>query len=107
MEIKRIMGKDGRTTVPFAIRNMMQLKQNDVIVFEYNRDSEEVTISKAVLCDGCCGLNDKISESEAIALVDMLPDDIQKCLLEYLFRKVASLPIVRGNANESSFCRTA
>ena len=57
MKIYRILGNKGNTTVPWQIRDAMDLRASDVISFEYGQFGEDVIVLRRELCaDG--GLDD-------------------------------------------------
>ena len=57
MKIYRILGNKGNTTVPWQIRDAMDLRASDVISFEYGSFGEDVIVLRRELCaDG--GLDD-------------------------------------------------
>ncbi len=70
----KILGKRGRVTIPFEIRQRLGFKYNDIISFEDN-DDDTVTVKREVLCNHCAG--DLFEEP-----VDK-PDD-EETLLDFL-----------------------
>lgn len=59
MEIRRIMGRKGRITIPFAMRTLMRLHKNDVLSFYLPDDNHNiVVISKERVCDSCRSLKE-------------------------------------------------
>jgi bifunctional DNA-binding transcriptional regulator/antitoxin component of YhaV-PrlF toxin-antitoxin module len=50
-KIYRILGKKGRTTVPFELRQSLGFTCGDLISFEVMDGS--VTVKKEKICDGC------------------------------------------------------
>lgn len=52
MTIRRILGKRGRITVPYAIRCRMGLRCNDVLSFTM-QDDRTVVIRQERICDEC------------------------------------------------------
>ena len=56
MKIYRILGNKGNTTVPWQIRDAMDLRASDVISFEYGSFGEDVIVLRRELCaDGGLG----------------------------------------------------
>lgn len=51
--IRRILGKRGRTTIPFEFRQILDLRQNDVLTFAMNDDKNCVVITKEKICTDC------------------------------------------------------
>jgi bifunctional DNA-binding transcriptional regulator/antitoxin component of YhaV-PrlF toxin-antitoxin module len=50
-KIYRILGKEGRTTVPFEFREQLGFTRGDIISFEVMDGS--VTVKKEKICNGC------------------------------------------------------
>ena len=48
----KILGKRGRVTIPFEIRQRLGFKYNDILSFEDN-DVDTVTVKREVLCNHC------------------------------------------------------
>lgn len=53
MKILRILGKRGRVTIPFEIRETVGFSYNDVLSFTVD-DENTVTIKKERICDDNC-----------------------------------------------------
>lgn len=92
MEIRRIMGKRGRITIPYAMRQLAGFRYNDVIAFEYNDSIGSVVVHKEELCDGCVNFmdeEDKLGEKSRKMLekFDTIPDDEQIPLLDALIAR--------------------
>ena len=60
MTILRILGKKGRVTIPYAIRMMLELKQNDILSFSL--ENGKVMITKEKLCDHCSNKTGDIAD---------------------------------------------
>ena len=62
MKIYRILGNKGNTTVPWQIRDAMDLRASDIISFEYGQFGEDVIVLRRELCAdgglGDCGYPD-------------------------------------------------
>ena len=50
---RRLLGKRGRTTIPFDFRKKLGLKYNDVLTFALNDDKKCVVITKEKICTDC------------------------------------------------------
>ena len=50
---RRILGKRGRTTIPYEFRQILNLRPTDVISFSINDDKNCVIITKEKICDEC------------------------------------------------------
>lgn len=69
MTIYRVLGKRGRTTIPYAIRNRIGFQYNDIISFTEQNDGS-VVIKREKLCDNCIDIADEYSVD--ITLEDFL-----------------------------------
>ena len=52
-KMMRILGKRGRTTIPYAIRQSVGFGYNDVLSFAEGDDGRSVIIRREKLCDSC------------------------------------------------------
>lgn len=52
-KMMRILGKRGRTTIPYAIRQSVGFGYNDVLSFTEGDDGRSVIIRREKLCDNC------------------------------------------------------
>lgn len=95
--IRRIIGKKGRTTIPFPMRQMLGIRENDVVAYSLNEDKSAVIVTKEQICDGCMGVEDDITSDEVVDFVDSLPEKFQEAILVKLFDKYCSKP-KSGNA---------
>lgn len=82
------MGKRGRTTVPFSIRQCMNLKANDLISF-HQEDDETVIIKKEKVCDNCCDVYETEQEMTLQDFLDSLSEEEQRLALIQLSVKWA------------------
>ena len=51
--IRRILGKRGRTTIPYDFRQILDLRYNDVLTFAMNDAKTCVIITKERICTDC------------------------------------------------------
>lgn len=51
--IRRILGKRGRTTIPYEFRQILDMRYNDVLTFAMNNDRTCVVITKEKICTDC------------------------------------------------------
>lgn len=74
MKIFRILGKRGRVTIPFAIRQQMSFSHDDVLSFTPSQDGQSVLIVKEQLCSACdCGVDDSnYFEPDELTLLEYL-----------------------------------
>jgi bifunctional DNA-binding transcriptional regulator/antitoxin component of YhaV-PrlF toxin-antitoxin module len=59
MKIRRILGKRGRTTIPFEIRQIIGFSPGDVVSFEVSGNT--VICVREKICDHCGGASNGIS----------------------------------------------
>lgn len=94
MKILRILGKRGRVTIPFEIRELVGFKYNDVLSFTLN-DEDTVTIKKERICDNNCqkynlSPADMRDEDTLKEFIDRLPSSKQREVLVHLSLKWAA-----------------
>ena len=70
-KVLRILGKRGRTTIPYEIRKRVGFAYNDVLSFTEGPDGKSVIVKREKVCDNCKTEKDKES-SESITLFDFL-----------------------------------
>ena len=51
MKIYRIMGKRGRITIPYALRQKLDIGPNDVLSFSETTDKRAIVVRKERICD--------------------------------------------------------
>ena len=69
MKIYKILGKRGRITIPFAIREELGLEQDDVLSFELRDDGAVVIRTEP----RCCGCHEE-TQTSMISLQDLLDE---------------------------------
>ncbi len=83
----RVLGKRGRITIPFEIRQKVGFKYNDVLSFT-QADNNTVVVKRETICDSNCPFYDEDPmDSEPISLTDFLDgltDEEQKTALVHL-----------------------
>lgn len=70
MTLFRILGKKGRITIPFEIRQRVGFKYNDVLSFTESSDGRSVIVKREKICDGCKECN--TVKNDEITLYDFL-----------------------------------
>ena len=74
MKIFRILGKRGRVTIPYEIRQRVGFKYNDVLSFTESPDGRSVIVKRERICD--CELNgnneQKEKKNDEVTLLDFL-----------------------------------
>ena len=86
MKTYKILGKRGRTTIPFEMRHTLGFSYNDVISFEQRDDG--VFVKKENVCNNCrrvdSNTESKNGEISLLEFVDSLSSAEQKALLVHL-----------------------
>lgn len=94
-KLLRILGKRGRITIPYEIRQRMGFAYNDVLSFTESADGRSVIVRREKLCDNC---QDKTVQAVMddrtmlLELLDSLPLELQKVALVQLSNNLAKLP---------------
>lgn len=70
MTLFRILGKKGRITIPFEIRQRVGFKYNDVLSFTESKDGRTVIVKRERICDNCKECD--TSKTDEITLYDFL-----------------------------------
>ncbi len=94
MKILRILGKRGRVTIPFEIRETVGFSYNDVLSFTVE-DENTVTIKKERICDNNfpkynLSLTDMRDDKLLRDFIDRLPSSKQREVLVHLSLKWAA-----------------
>lgn len=104
MKILRILGKKGRTTIPYEIRKHVGFKYNDVLSFTESPDGRSVIIKRETLCT--CEDNKGVKKkpkNDEITLLDFLnslSDEQQHAALVHLSLKWAVEQKNKNNMEE-------
>lgn len=92
-KIYRILGKYGRTTIPFALRVQLGFKRNDLVSFEAT-DKDTIIIRREKVCDHCNPASVKrieavkpVGEESLLKFVDDLSKQEQAAVLQHLCSK--------------------
>ena len=94
MKMYRILGKRGRITIPFDMRQRVGFQQNDVLSFTESEDGRSVLVTREIICDERCPESgDKGRDAEGTVtlkgFLDGLSPDQQKAALMHLSLKWA------------------
>ncbi|MBE6971762.1 MAG: AbrB/MazE/SpoVT family DNA-binding domain-containing protein [Ruminococcaceae bacterium] len=92
--IYRILGKRGRTTIPYILRITMGFHPNDLVSFR--RDGDTIVVKREKVCDNCCAGGDKelpVTSDALKEFLSSLPSNVQKEALVHL---------TQGLCNENS-----
>lgn len=87
-QMYRILGKWGRITIPFEIRQRVGFSQNDVLSFTESPDGRTVLVKREKLCDDNCKperAQQRKEETDSVTLFDFLNSlsDEQQCAALY------------------------
>lgn len=94
-KLLRILGKRGRITIPYEIRQRVGFAYNDVLSFTESSDGRSVIVRREKLCDDCQGkATQDMAEDKAmlLELLDSLPTELQKAAFVQLSESLGRLP---------------
>lgn len=94
-KLLRILGKRGRITIPYEIRQRVGFEYNDVLSFTESEDRRSVIVRREKLCDNCQGKTVRaMTDDRAILLelLDSLPAELQKAAFVQLSESLGRLP---------------
>ena len=85
-KLYRVLGKRGRITIPFEIRQRVGFTYNDVLSFTESPDGRTVTVKREKICDNCSGTKtaDKEAEMTLEDFLDSLSAEQQRVALVHL-----------------------
>ena len=86
MSVHRILGKNGRVTIPYEIRKRVGFAYNDVLSFTESADGRSVLVKREKICDDCKKQCPTL-ENDEVTLFDFLgslPSEQQKAALVHL-----------------------
>lgn len=81
----RILGKRGRITIPYEIRQKVGFTYNDLLSFEEMPDGQSVMIKREKICNHCNFQYAEQSEKDSLySFLDDLSDEQKKATLLHL-----------------------
>ena len=84
LKIYRVLGKRGRITIPFEIRQLIGFRYNDVLSFT-ELDDSSVVVRKEKICDNCNELAEEFEENYTLEdFLDSLSEEEQRNALLHL-----------------------
>ncbi len=84
LKMYRILGKRGRITIPYEIRQRIGVRHNDVLSFT-QQDDGSVLVRREKICDNCKELAEDFEESIALEdFLDSLSEEEQRDALVHL-----------------------
>ena len=90
----KVLGKEGRITIPFEIRLNMRIAYNDILSFE-QMDSDTIIIKREKLCTNCCDGKQVVKETSLLDVINSLNLAEQREVLRYLAKKLTEPEIER------------
>lgn len=85
MKIYRILGKRGRITIPYAIRQRVGFSRDDILSFSESEDGKAVVVRREKICDGCSAAYSRPDSKAALLdLLNSLTDEEQHTALVHL-----------------------
>lgn len=94
-KLLRILGKRGRITIPFEIRQRVGFAYNDVLSFTESEDGRSVIVRREKLCDDCQGKAVRAVADDRVMLhdlLDSLPTELKKAAFVQLSESLGRLP---------------
>lgn len=87
----RILGKRGRITIPYEMRQRVGFSYNDVLSFTESEDGRTVIVKREKICNNCKGEppEDDVNEVTLLEFLDGLSDSEQRAALVHLSVKWA------------------
>lgn len=84
LKIYRVLGKKGRITIPYEIRQQIGFKYNDVLSFT-QQDDGSVVVRREKICDSCNEFADEFEENFTLEdFLDSLSEEEQREALIHL-----------------------
>lgn len=71
-KLYRILGKRGRITIPYEIRQRVGFGYNDVLSFTEADDGRTVIVKREKICDNCGGAQPAVRNDDEVTLFDFL-----------------------------------
>ena len=99
-KLYRILGKRGRITIPFEIRQRVGFSYNDVLSFTESPDGRTVIVKREKICDNCSGTKETEKDNEMTLedFLDSLSAEQQRVALVHLSVKWAEKEAGEQNA---------
>ena len=98
-KLYRVLGKRGRITIPYEIRQRVGFSYNDVLSFTESPDGRTVTVKREKICDNCTTkAADKETEMTLEDFLDSLSAEQQRVALVHLSVKWAEKKAGEQNA---------
>ena len=100
MKLLKVLGKRGRITIPFEIRQRVGFAYNDVLSFTVTPDGQSVIVKREKICDDygaerAKALKEERDNNESITLFELLnglTEEQQKAAFAHLAAKLVKRP---------------
>ncbi len=87
-KLLRILGKRGRITIPYEIRQNVGFSYNDVLSFSESPDGRSVIVKREKICDNCKEIRQgKTDEVTLFDFLNNLSSEQQRAALVHLSMK--------------------
>ena len=99
----RVLGKRGRITIPYEIRQRVGFSYNDVLSFTEADDGRTVIVKREKICDNCQGSQPAVTKDDEVTLFDFLSGlsaDQQRAALVHLSVLWAEKQAAHSNIQE-------
>ena len=84
LKIYRVLGKKGRITIPYEIRQRIGFRYNDVLSF-IQQDGGSVLVRREKICDNCNEFAEEFEENFTLEdFLDSLSEEAQRDALLHL-----------------------
>ncbi len=84
LKMYRVLGKRGRITIPYEIRQRIGFRHNDVLSFT-QQDDGSVVVRREKICDNCKEFADEFEENITLDdFLDSLSEEEQRDALVHL-----------------------
>lgn len=84
LKIYRVLGKKGRITIPYEIRQQIGFRYNDVLSFT-QQDDDSVVVRREKICDNCKESEEDFEENFTLEdFIDSLSEEEQRNALLHL-----------------------
>lgn len=84
IKLYRVLGKKGRITIPYEIRQQIGFRYNDILLFT-QQDDGSVLVRREKICDNCKEIAEDFEESITLEdFLDSLSEEEQRETLVHL-----------------------
>ena len=91
MKMLKVLGKRGRITIPFEIRQRVGFVYNDILSFTEGPDGQSVIVKRERICDSC-GEERLCDTVSLFDFLNELTEEQQKAAFAHLGTKFAHRP---------------